>query len=216
VTLSPQGHAVNSRNDLILRTLGKALSGLAGATQSTCHVPGYSECGEQHAPKFRRFEALVVAANFSCVLILLGLVVQLAWPPSFWFPLINSVALLSMNPRSEAARPWPVVGGHFLTASAGISFALLFGSSLWVGAAAASAGVFAMSQFRASHPPAAATALLFATQPHPSFSMLLPLMTGVLAVAALAAATRWARRRLFGRIPRTAGHDTDGSSTARS
>lgn len=198
-------------NDSILRTLGKVVSGLAGVTQSTCHVPGNPACGDQHAPTFRRFEAMVVAANFSSVLILLGVAVQLAWPPYYWFPLVNSVALLSMNPGSDAARPWPIVAGHFFTASAGISFGLLFGSSLWVGAAAASVGVFAMSQFRASHPPAAATALLFATQLHPSFSLLLPLMTGVLAVAALAAATRWARRGLFGRIPRTAGHDTDSS-----
>lgn len=135
--------------------------------------------------RFARFEALVVAVNFSSVLILLGFAVQLAWPPSYWFPLINSVALLSMSPWSVAARPWPVVAGHFLTASAGISFGFLFGSSLIVGAAAASAGVLAMSLMRASHPPAAATALLFAMQPHPDFRMLLPLMMGALAVAAL-------------------------------
>ena len=154
----------------------------------------------QHAATFGRLEALVIAANFTSVLILLGLAVQLAWPPAYWFPLINSVALLSMSPWSAAVRPWPVVAGHFLTASAGISFGLLFGSSLLIGAAAASAGVFAMALFRASHPPAAATALLFATQPHPSFSMLLPLMTGVLAVAGFAAATRSVRRFLLGRI----------------
>ena len=73
-------------NDSILRTLGKAVSGLAGVTQSTCHVPGNPACADQHAPIFRRFEALVVAANFSSVLILLGVAVQLAWPPSYCFP----------------------------------------------------------------------------------------------------------------------------------
>ena len=143
---------------------------------------------------------MVVAFNFACVLVLLGLAVQLAWPPSYWFPLINSVALLSMNPWSAAARPWPIVGGHFLTASAGIAFGMLFGSSIVVGAAAASVGVLAMVALRASHPPAAATALIFAIQPHPSFSMLFPLMLGVFAFAALASVTRAARRHIVSKL----------------
>jgi CBS-domain-containing membrane protein len=141
-------------------------------------------------------ESVVIAANFAIVLLVLGLAVKVAWPPSYCFPLINSVALLSMSPWSQPARPWPVIAGHALTASAGVSFGILMGPSLLTGVAAAVTGVFAMAFARASHPPAAATALLLAIQPNPSFSALPALVAGAFVVATLACATRSLRQML--------------------
>jgi CBS domain-containing membrane protein len=70
-----------------------------------------------------------------------------------------SAVILFIIPHSPLAQPWPLVGGHLISAIIGITCAQLIADTIFASACASGASVFAMLLLRCLHPPAAATAL---------------------------------------------------------
>jgi CBS domain-containing membrane protein len=70
-----------------------------------------------------------------------------------------SAVILFIMPGSPLAQPWPLVGGHLISAVIGITCAQLFADTIFASACASGGSVLAMLLLRCLHPPAAATAL---------------------------------------------------------
>ncbi len=70
-----------------------------------------------------------------------------------------SAVILFIMPGSPLAQPWPLVGGHLISAIIGITCAQLFTDTIFASAYASGASVLAMLLLRCLHPPATATAL---------------------------------------------------------
>jgi CBS domain-containing membrane protein len=70
-----------------------------------------------------------------------------------------SAVILFIMPNSPLAQPWPLVGGHLVSAIIGITCAQLFSDTIFASAFASGGSVLAMLLLRCLHPPSAATAL---------------------------------------------------------
>ena len=70
-----------------------------------------------------------------------------------------SAVLLFAAPHSPFSQPWPVLGGHMLSAAIGITSALLIPDTLVAAAVAVALAIAAMYYLRCLHPPGGATAL---------------------------------------------------------
>lgn len=70
-----------------------------------------------------------------------------------------SAVLLFAVPHGALSQPWPVIGGHGVSALVGVFFARNIGSPVAAGALAVGAAIFLMHQLKCIHPPGGATAL---------------------------------------------------------
>jgi len=70
-----------------------------------------------------------------------------------------SAALLFAVPHAALSQPWPVLGGHLLSALAGVICAQTLGDTALAAGCAVGAAIAAMLVFRCIHPPGGATAL---------------------------------------------------------
>lgn len=71
-----------------------------------------------------------------------------------------SAFLLFVVPHSPLAQPWPVIGGHVLSAFIGVACAHAIASAPLATALAVFLSVFVMYQLHCLHPPSAATAMI--------------------------------------------------------
>lgn len=71
-----------------------------------------------------------------------------------------SAVLLFVVPHGALSQPWPVLGGHLLSAAAGVVCAKVFPDQWWTPALAVSASIVLMQYLRCVHPPGGATALM--------------------------------------------------------
>lgn len=70
-----------------------------------------------------------------------------------------SAVLLFAVPHGTLSQPWPVLGGHLLSAAVGVSCQWYLGQFFWAPALAVGMAVTGMCYFRCIHPPGGATAL---------------------------------------------------------
>lgn len=70
-----------------------------------------------------------------------------------------SAVLLFVVPHAALSQPWPLIGGHLISAVIGVSCQLLFPEHLWTAALAVALSIAAMQYLRCVHPPGGATAL---------------------------------------------------------
>ncbi|WP_052730293.1 HPP family protein [Sphingomonas sp. SRS2] len=126
---------------------------------------------------------LLAASMFLVTLALFGGLAHHFGIVAMWMPLVNSVALIATTPKASSARPWPILAGHAATALVGSMAGWLFGASVLVAIIAATIGLLLMMLFRAVHPPAAATGLVFTLHPVPPHLAVPLLMLGAAAVA---------------------------------
>lgn len=70
-----------------------------------------------------------------------------------------SAVILFIMPNSPLAQPWPLVGGHLVSAVIGITCVQLFTDTIFASACASGGSILAMLLLRCLHPPGAATAL---------------------------------------------------------
>lgn len=95
---------------------------------------------------------------------LLGLALKLF--PQFHYPAVMlasmaaSAVLLYAAQHSPMAQPWPLIGGHLVSAICGWLVALLISDQLMAASLAVGTAILAMSMLRCLHPPGAATALI--------------------------------------------------------
>lgn len=70
-----------------------------------------------------------------------------------------SAVLLFVVPHGALSQPWPLVGGHLISALIGVSVQQFFPEHLWTPALAVALAIVAMQYLRCVHPPGGATAL---------------------------------------------------------
>lgn len=70
-----------------------------------------------------------------------------------------SAVLLFAVPHGALSQPWPVLGGHLISAFVGVTCQQLFPEHSWTPALAVGLAVAAMHYFRCMHPPGGATSL---------------------------------------------------------
>ena len=71
-----------------------------------------------------------------------------------------AAVLLCAVPTSPMAQPWPLVGGHLVSAAIGVTCYRMLPDPVWAGAVAVSVSIFAMLYLRCLHPPGGAAALV--------------------------------------------------------
>lgn len=71
-----------------------------------------------------------------------------------------SAVLLFAVPGTPLAQPWPLIGGHLVSAGVGVGLVALVPDLIWREALAVGVAILAMHFLRCLHPPGAATALL--------------------------------------------------------
>ena len=130
-----------------------------------------------------------------------------------------SAVILFILPGSPLAQPWPLVGGHLVSAIIGISCAQLFTDTIVASACASGGSVLAMLLLRCLHPPGAATALTPILAGDPANLMnysfvLMPVGINVAIMLVMAIAiNRWVLRYEYPTVPHQADnkkhkHDT--------
>lgn len=107
---------------------------------------------------------LWLSASLAFLGMLAALSAPLLWPgpPGSPFALASigaSAALLFAAPHGALSQPWPLFGGHFLSALIGVSCLLALGDGVLSAALAVSLSILAMYSLRCLHPPGGATAL---------------------------------------------------------
>ena len=71
-----------------------------------------------------------------------------------------SAVLLFVVPHGALSQPWPVIGGHLISATLGVLCQQLFPGWFWTPALAVALAIVAMQYLRCVHPPGGATALV--------------------------------------------------------
>jgi CBS-domain-containing membrane protein len=107
-----------------------------------------------------------------------------------------TAVLLFAVPHGPLAQPWPVLGGHLVSALVGVSCANLFDPPMLAGSLAVAFSIVAMYYLRCIHPPGGATALtavLGGEQVHAlGYSLVVtPVLVNVVCLLLLAVAVNW-------------------------
>jgi len=80
-------------------------------------------------------------------------------PPLLIFSIAASAVLVFAVPHGALSQPWPVVGGHLVSALIGVACARYLPNEALAAATAVGLSIAAMHYLRCIHPPAGATAL---------------------------------------------------------
>lgn len=107
-----------------------------------------------------------------------------------------SAVLLFATPHSALSQPWPVIGGHLISAFIGVTCAKLMVNPLYAGAAAVALSIAAMHYLRCLHPPGGATALVSVVGGAPVHALgylflLTPVLANVLIILIVAIAANY-------------------------
>lgn len=111
-----------------------------------------------------RERLLAATAGLLAILALMTEVHMLA--PGLSFKLIAlasmgaSTCLVFAVPHSPLAQPWPVLGGHLVSAAMGVAAAQWLPDTALAAAVAVALAILVMSTLRCLHPPSAGTALI--------------------------------------------------------
>jgi CBS domain-containing membrane protein len=114
-------------------------------------------------PRFS--EKLISSAGAFLAIAALTLeVTQISHEFSVVIPVLASMGastfLLFAVPHSPMAQPWPMLGGHIVSALIGVACASLIPHPVIATAAAVALAIFAMHMMHCLHPPSAATAMI--------------------------------------------------------
>jgi len=128
------------------------------------------------------------------IAIMVGLA-DLAGYPYAAVPFVTSIVLVLAAPASPQAQPRNIIGGHIISALAGIGVLAIAGPSGWAAAVAVGLAAGAMTGTRTLHPPAGINAFMIVTQHQHWHVLISPVATGAVLLTAYA----W----LFHRATRT-------------
>lgn len=113
-----------------------------------------------------------------------------------------SAVLLFATPHSPLSQPWPLLGGHLVSAVIGVTCAKFLANPFYAGALAVALSIGAMHYLRCLHPPGGATALVAVLGGEPVRALgygflLTPVLANVLIILIVAVAAnypfRWRR-----------------------
>lgn len=106
--------------------------------------------------------------------------------PLMMVPFATSIVLVMGSPEAPPARPRAVVGGHVLSALAGILCVTVFGDAFWVPAVGVGLAIALMHAAKAFHPPAGISPLIITSQHATPLFLLSPVLSGALILVAFA------------------------------
>ena len=93
-----------------------------------------------------------------------------------------SAFLLFVVPHSPMAQPWPVLGGHLISAAIALIIMKWIEPPALAAATAITLSIFSMNQLRCLHPPSAATVLILTLNAHQVQLLGWPFYFGVVAI----------------------------------
>lgn len=118
----------------------------------------------QHAHTPMREKLFSSFGGLAAIGVLVLLVHYFSIGISFSLPVLASMGastfLLFVVPHSPMAQPWPVLGGHLLSAAAGVACAQWIPNPVLATAVAVGVSIFLMHLTHSLHPPGAATAMI--------------------------------------------------------
>jgi CBS-domain-containing membrane protein len=100
--------------------------------------------------------------------------------PLMMVPFATSIVLVMGSPEAPPAKPRAVIGGHLLSALAGIVCAAIFGDAFWVSALGVGLAIALMHAADAFHPPAGISPLIITSAHATPLFLLSPVLTGAL------------------------------------
>jgi len=106
--------------------------------------------------------------------------------PLMTVPFATSIVLVMGAPDSRYSRPRCIVGGHFISAFAGVACTLAFGDALWASAIGVGAAMALMLALDVFHPPAGISPLIITTAHATALFILTPATAGALILLAFA------------------------------
>ncbi len=119
--------------------------------------------GLELSPVTHRERLLSASGGVLAILVLYG-TSRLFLGPEAALPLVASMGastvLLFALPHGPLAQPWPLFGGHVVSALIGVTCARWIGDPVLAGALAVGVAIGAMHYLRCIHPPGGATALV--------------------------------------------------------
>lgn len=119
------------------------------------------ETGQAPVPIIEKVKSGVAAAAGMFLLALLTRMLgEHHYPEMLLASMGASAVLLYAVPHSPMAQPWPLIGGHLVSAVVGWTAAYWIGCPVLAAACAVGGAVFVMYWLNCLHPPGAATALL--------------------------------------------------------
>ena len=158
-----------------------------------CVVVGAGENSAINSPDRRR---LIATLDYKTILIRavggglgIALMVTLAHAsgqPLMTVPFATSIVLVMGSPDAAPARPHVVVGGHFLSAFAGVVCTAILGDALWASAVGVSLAVALMQATDTFHPPAGISPLIITSAHATPLFLLSPVFAGALLLVAFA------------------------------
>jgi CBS-domain-containing membrane protein len=123
-----------------------------------------------------------------------------AGEPLMTVPFATSIVLVMGSPEASPAQPRAIVGGHLLSALAGMACAATFGDAFWVPALGVGLAIALMHAAGAFHPPAGISPLIITNAHATPLFLLSPVLSGALILTAYAFAyhrlsgERWPER----------------------
>ncbi len=104
--------------------------------------------------------ALAGAAGIFLLGLALKFFPQVHYPTAMLASMAASAVLLYAAQHSPMAQPWPLIGGHLVSAVCGWLVVQLVSDQVMAASLAVGVAIFVMSLLRCLHPPGAATALI--------------------------------------------------------
>jgi CBS-domain-containing membrane protein len=106
--------------------------------------------------------------------------------PLMMVPFATSIVLVMGSPEAPPARPRAVIGGHLLSAFAGILCASILGDAFWVSAVGVGLAIALMHAAGAFHPPAGISPLIITSAHATPLFLLSPVLAGALILVTFA------------------------------
>lgn len=128
---------------------------------------------------------------------LMEVLARLAGEPMLRVPFVTSIVLAMALPNSEPAQPRAIIGGHVVSAIAGIGIHALIGQGETASATAVGLATLLMLVTRTLHPPAGIDAFLAVSYGLPFAWIANPVLIGAVLLATFATLWRWSERLLF-------------------
>jgi CBS-domain-containing membrane protein len=139
---------------------------------------------------------------------LMELLAYWAGEPLARIPFVTSIVLVTLLPRSEAARPAAIIGGHLLSALAGFVALWLIGPGEVATVAGVGLATLLMAATRLVHPPGGIDAFLIPAEGLPAIWIINPVLIGAILLAVFAGLWFWSERTLRHRFwPRPIEHE---------
>jgi CBS-domain-containing membrane protein len=134
----------------------------------------------------QRRQILIRAAGGALGIGVMTALAHASGQPLMMVPFATSIVLVMGSPEAPPARPRCIVGGHLLSAIAGVACVLALGEAAWVPAVGVGLAIALMHLTDTFHPPAGISPLIITAAHATPLFILSPVLAGALILVAFA------------------------------